>query len=153
MGGTTNYTWPKHVEVVSTISASPLNGNSHRIYEFKIEHIHFGIQPEMWIRVAAYDASRATVEAWPDGSSVNVPDDWGLVNVFTNPIPENMNLFICSHIIIVLLTSKQRPTLDMLIVISELGIIINMKHSLKGSRNHQLRSGEKMRPGKDNFWM
>lgn len=91
---TTDYTWPDHVEAVSTMSASPLNGNSHRIYEFKIEHIHFGIQPEMWIRVAAYDASRTAVQAWPDGSSVNVPDDWGLVNVFTNPIPENINLLV-----------------------------------------------------------
>lgn len=91
----TDYTWPTHIEVVNTISPSPLNSTPHWIAEIKIEHIHFGIQPYMWIRVAAYDASKAAlgVQSWPSGSQ-DAPDDWGLLNALQTTIPENLNIVI-----------------------------------------------------------
>lgn len=89
----TDYIWPDHIEIVNTISASPLNSTPHWIAEIKIEHIHFGIQPNMWIYIAAYDAnnSEAGVQSWPPGSC-NVPDDWGLLVAQQGNIPENLSL-------------------------------------------------------------
>jgi len=98
---TTDYTWPTDIEIVDTISGSPLDSNPHWIAEIKIEHIHFAIQPEFWIRIAAYDDSNAGagVQAWPAGS-VDIPDEWGLMNSVQEPIPEGIGLGV-----VVLLTS------------------------------------------------
>jgi hypothetical protein len=98
---TTDYTTPTDIEIVDTISASPLDSNPHWIAEIKIEHIHFTIQPEFWIRIAAYDesSSGAGVQAWPAGSA-DVPDDWGLMNASQDPIPEGLSIGV-----VVLLTS------------------------------------------------
>lgn len=89
----TNYTEPDDIETVDTISASPSNSTPHWIAEIKIEHVHFSMNPEFWIYVAAYDANNtaAGVQSWPPGSS-DVPDDWGLMNVMTGPIPEPLTI-------------------------------------------------------------
>ena len=89
----TDYTRPTDIEVFDLLSASPLDSNPHWIFEIKIEHIHFNIQPEFWIYVAAYDASHsgAGVQSWPSGSS-DVPNDWGLMNSMEGPIPETLNI-------------------------------------------------------------
>ncbi len=98
---TTDYTTPTDIEWANTISASPLDSNPHWIAEIKIEHVHFTIQPEFWIRLAAYDESNAGagVQAWPAGS-VDVPDDWGLMNAVQDVIPEGLSIGV-----VVLLTS------------------------------------------------
>jgi hypothetical protein len=86
------YTWPDHVEVVSSLSSSPLDSNPHVIYEIKIEHLYFAIQPEFWIYVAVHDDSNGSaVQSWPPGSS-DVPDDWGLMTASNDPIPEALTV-------------------------------------------------------------
>lgn len=88
-----SYTWPTDIEIVDSINASPLNSTPYWIVETKIDHVHFGIQPNFWIRVAAYAASKsgAGVQSWPLGSR-DAPDDWGLINALTTQIPENLNI-------------------------------------------------------------
>jgi len=87
-GAGPTFTWPTDIEVVGSISSSPLETNPHWIFEIKIEHIHFSIQPNFWIYVAVHDASNSSaVQSWPPGSS-DVPNDWGLMNADNNPIPE-----------------------------------------------------------------
>lgn len=89
----TDYTWPTDIQIVDSISASPSNSTPHWIAEIKIEHIHFSINPEFWIYVAAYDAnnSAAGVQSWPLGSS-DVPNDWGLMNAPGTTIPEPLTI-------------------------------------------------------------
>jgi hypothetical protein len=89
----TDYTVPTHIQIVDSISASPLSSTPHWIVEIKVEHIHFNIMTEFWVRAAAYDASNsaAGVQAWPD-SSADVPNDWGLINALQTVIPENFSI-------------------------------------------------------------
>ena len=89
----TAYTWETNIYIVDSFGTSPLSDTPHWVAEVMIEHISFGIQPEFWIRVAAYDASNADagVQAWPD-SSADVPDDWGLMNALQVPIPEALTI-------------------------------------------------------------
>lgn len=89
----TNYTEPDDIEIVDSISASPSNSTPHWIAEIKIEHVHFGIQPNFWIYVAAYDESNsdAGVQSWPPGSS-DVPDDWGFMDAPGTQIPEALTI-------------------------------------------------------------
>jgi hypothetical protein len=89
----TDYTWATNVEIVESFGTSPLSDTPHWIAEIKIEHIFFSIEPFFWMRMAAYDASNAAagVQAWPD-SSVDVPDDWGLMNALQEPIPETLTI-------------------------------------------------------------
>jgi hypothetical protein len=89
----TEYTWGTNVEIAESFGTSPLSDTPHWIAEIVIEHVFFMIQPEFWIRVAAYDASNADagVQAWPD-SSVDVPDEWGLMNALQEPIPEALTI-------------------------------------------------------------
>ncbi len=98
---TTDYSWPTDIEIVDTISASPLDSNPHWIFEIKIEHVSYNINPEFWIRIAAYDESNVTagVLSWPPGS-VDSPDDWGLMNAPGTTIPEGLTFGV-----MVLLTS------------------------------------------------
>ena len=83
---------PTDIQVVGQVSSSPLEANPHWIYEIKIEHIHFNIQPNFWIYVAVHDASNsAAVQSWPPGSS-DVPNDWGAMAANNNPIPESLTI-------------------------------------------------------------
>jgi hypothetical protein len=95
-GVLTGYTWPTNIQIVDSISASPSNSTPHWIVEIKVDHMYsgFGIAPNFWIRVAAYDASNsaAGVKAWPPESSVNVPDDWGLMTALQTAIPEGLTI-------------------------------------------------------------
>jgi len=91
----TDYTVPTHIQIVESISATPSSSTPHWVFEIKVEHVHFTINPEFWIRVAAYDASNsaAGVQAWPEGSA-DVPNDWGLMNAMTTVIPETFPIVV-----------------------------------------------------------
>ena len=83
---------PTDIQVVGQVSSSPLEANPHWIYEIKIEHIHFNIQPNFWIYVAVHDANNsAAVQSWPPGSS-DIPNDWGAMAANNNPIPESFTV-------------------------------------------------------------
>jgi len=91
----TDYTVPTHVQLAESISVSPLSGTPHWIVEIKVEHIHFNIMPEFWVRLAAYDASNsaAGVQAWPEGSA-DVPNDYGLLSDMQAVIPETFPIVV-----------------------------------------------------------
>jgi hypothetical protein len=97
----TGYTWPTDIEIVDSIGTSPYSATPHWIVEIKIEHMHFTISPEFWIRVAAYDASNpsAGIQSWPTGSQ-DVPNDYGLMNAQQTAFPEALSFGV-----MVLLTS------------------------------------------------
>ncbi len=88
-----DYTWNTDVYIVDGFGTSPLSATPHWIVEIMIEHIHFGIQPNFWIYVAAYDDSNsgAGVQSWPAGSG-DAPDDWGFLNAVQEPIPEVLTI-------------------------------------------------------------
>lgn len=88
-----DYTWNTDVFIVDGFGTSPLSATPHLIVEIMIEHLHFGIQPNFWIYVAAYDDSNggAGVQSWPAGSG-DAPDDWGLMNSVQEPIPEVLTI-------------------------------------------------------------
>ncbi|MCJ7623410.1 MAG: hypothetical protein MUO76_07890 [Anaerolineaceae bacterium] len=83
------YIWGIDVQIADSFGTSPLSDTPHLIVEVKIAPQVFDINPEFWIRVAAYDESNAGagVQAWPTGS-VDVPDDWGSVELLNETIPE-----------------------------------------------------------------
>jgi hypothetical protein len=111
-----DYTWGTTIQIVDSISASPLDSTPHWIAEIMIEHIHYNIQPEFWIRVAVYDASRsaAGVQAWP-ASSVDVPNDWGLMNALQTVIPETFPIGV-------------------MLVLSSVAVIVGSRYFRKGTR-------------------
>ena len=86
---TSGYKWGIDVQIADSFGPSPLSSTPHLIVEVKISPEEFDINPEFWVRVAAYDESNAGagVQAWPAGS-VDVPDDWGLVDLLDETIPE-----------------------------------------------------------------
>ena len=93
----TNYTVPDHIHIVESISSSPLNSNPHWIIEFTMNRTKFDVSTSgyrPWIRVAVYDASNASagVQAWPLGSSADVPDEWGLEIGTVSQIPEALTI-------------------------------------------------------------
>jgi hypothetical protein len=77
------------IVIASSFGASPSSATPHLIVEVLIQAAAFDIDPEIWLRVAVYDASNsgAGVQAWPT-SSVDVPNEWGLVNTLDEVIPE-----------------------------------------------------------------
>ena len=81
--------WGSEVLIASSFGTSPNSATPHLIVEVKIAAEAFDIDPELWLRVAAYDESNsgAGVQAWPTGS-VDVPNDWGLVVTLNDYIPE-----------------------------------------------------------------
>ena len=121
----TNFTMPTDIEWANTISASPLDSNPHWIAEIKIEHIHFNIQPEFWIRIAAYDVNNADAgyQAWPD-SDAATPDDWGLMIAVDDVIPEGLSIGV-----VVLLTS--------------VAALIASRHVRKRSRTESCSAGKR----------
>lgn len=77
------------IVIADSYDTSPLSDTPHLIVEVMIAHSVYGIDSDLWIRVAAYDESNsaAGVQAWPAGS-VDVPNDWGLTIVTGEAIPE-----------------------------------------------------------------
>lgn len=108
---------PTDVQIVESISATPASSTPHRVVEIKIEHVHFTINPEFWIRIAAYDASNsaAGVQAWPEGSP-DVPNDWGLMNAMTTVIPETFPIVV-------------------LLVLSSVAVLVGSRYFRKETRN------------------
>jgi hypothetical protein len=122
----TGYTWPDNIQIVDSISASPSNSAPHWIVEIKIQHSYtgFGIQPNFWIRVAAYDAtnSAAGAQAWP-ASSVDVPNDWGLMNALQTVIPETFPIGV-------------------MLVLSSVAVIVGSRYFRKGTRIKSCSQGK-----------
>ena len=83
------YSWGTVILIADSFGTSPLSDTPHLIVEVMISHPVYNVSPEFWIRVAAYDESNAGagVQAWPTGS-VDAPNDWGLMVVLNEPIPE-----------------------------------------------------------------
>ncbi|MCW4034846.1 MAG: hypothetical protein NWF03_05730 [Candidatus Bathyarchaeota archaeon] len=84
-----------------SISDSPLNSTPHWILEFTFiktgGNMMIGNAPPTGLRVAAYDASNseAGVQAWAPDSSVDVPDEWGLISTYSSDsIPEGLTFAV-----------------------------------------------------------
>jgi hypothetical protein len=81
--------------------SSPLNSTTHWILELQFNKIEGAMQlnqPPNGLRIACYDASNpdAGVQSWPPDSSVDVPDEWGVIPTYSpdpipNPIPEGLS--------------------------------------------------------------
>jgi len=104
----------RDVQIEDTIGTSPLSDTPHLIIEasIQIEVLLSGqIQPSggeppvWWIRIAVYDESNsgAGEQAWPSGS-VDVPDDWGLMEFTNEVIPEFPTWIIIPLFVTVTLT-------------------------------------------------
>lgn len=91
-----NYTtWtPANFNGAVTVATSSLSATPHKIVEFKIDSNALSLYPTMWVLVAAYDASNSAsgIQVWPTGSSVNSPNDYGLLNLLFEPIPEGFSI-------------------------------------------------------------
>ncbi len=85
---------PDNFNGAATVSTSQLSATPHKIIEFKMDCEAFGLFPEVWELVAAYDASNSAsgMQVWPTGSSVNSPNDYGLLNLSFEPIPEGFSI-------------------------------------------------------------
>lgn len=120
----TDYTVPTHIQIVDSISASPSLSTPHWIVEIKVEHIHFNIMTYFWVRLAAYDASNsaAGVQAWP-ASSVDVPNDWGLINALQTVIPETFPIGV-------------------MLVLSSVAVIVGSRYFRKGTRIKSCSQGK-----------
>ena len=121
----TDYTWETDIYIVDSFGTSPLSDTPHWIVEIRLEHIHFNIQPEFWIYVAAYDESNsdAGVQSWPSGSS-DVPDDWGLMNSVQEQIPEGL-------------------TIGVMVLLSSVSVLIASHYFRKRSRIESRSSGKR----------
>jgi hypothetical protein len=77
-----------------TVNTSQLSATPHKIIEFKMDTNSLSLYPTMWVLVAAYDASNSAsgMQVWPTGSSVNSPNDYGLLNLLFEPIPEGISI-------------------------------------------------------------
>lgn len=89
------------IEWANSIStSSSWNSTSHWILEIVILKTTGAIvtgQPPNGMRVAVYDAnnSAAGVQAWPLGSSADVPDEYGVISGFSmDPIPEGLTFAV-----------------------------------------------------------
>jgi hypothetical protein len=92
----TDFTWPDEINIVDSISGSPLDSNPHWIIELTMDRTKFDVSVSgysPWIRIAVYDESNATagVQAWPP-TSPDVPNDWGLETGTTETIPEPLTV-------------------------------------------------------------
>ncbi len=78
-----------NVIVVSTFTSTPLSSTPHWVYEIQVEKMAWSLAADTWIFVATYDDgnSAAGVQAWPSGTSRNVPSDYGLNTSAFTPIP------------------------------------------------------------------
>lgn len=83
------YSWGVPILIADSIDTSPLSDTPHLIVEVRISHRSYRLDPEFWIRVAAYDETNADsgVQSWPEGSR-DVPNDWGQLIIIQETIPE-----------------------------------------------------------------
>ena len=116
----TDWTWQTDVNVVATVSASPRDSTPHLIIEVMIENLHFSIGTPQWLRVGVYDASNSAAgeQAWPDSSSVNAPDEWGLNNTTQDTIPEGF-------------------TFTVMVILSSISLIVGSRYLQKRARREQ----------------
>jgi hypothetical protein len=109
------YNWGTDILIVESFNTSPLFDQTHLIVEYSISAPAFGINPDFWLRVAAYDATNnwPGSQIWPSYANVNVPDQWGVVVMHSEPIPEISIwtvtlMFLAAPIIIVLVRKMMR---------------------------------------------
>ena len=116
--------WPGDVYIKDSLGTSPLSDTPHWIAEIKINHLAYGMRPNFWIYVAAYDESNSTagVQSWPDGSS-DVPNDWGFMDIAREPIPEGL-------------------TIGVMVLLSSVSVLIASHYFRKRSRPESCRTGK-----------
>jgi hypothetical protein len=90
--GTVTY-GPSEIEWANSLSASPTNSTPHWILEFQIPKNSGTVQMDIYWNffLGAFDASNpgAGELSWPP-TDPNVPDEWGIENYSTEPIPEGL---------------------------------------------------------------
>jgi hypothetical protein len=92
--GTVSY-GENEIEWANSLSASPMNSTPHWILEFQIPKNEGTVQMGMnWnFLLGAFDASNPDFLSWPP-TDPNVPDEWGIENYSTEPIPEGLTFGI-----------------------------------------------------------
>ena len=87
---------PANFDAAVTVNASERSATPHKIVEFKMDAFAFSLNPETWVLVGAYDASQsaAGVQVWPTSSSINVPNDYGLLNTSMEAVPEGIGVAV-----------------------------------------------------------
>jgi len=96
------YTWNTDILVVDSFDTSPLSDQPHLIVEWRISAPAFNIRPDLLLRVGAYDATDGILyhaQIWPFYANVNVPNQWGLVVMHNETIPE---ISICTALLMFL---------------------------------------------------
>lgn len=87
------------IEWAASISESYLESTPHAILELQFDKITGSLQlgqPPNGLRIAVYDESTDTLEAWPPESDADDPDSWGVIADYsgepysTEPIPEGL---------------------------------------------------------------
>ena len=92
----TGWTKPTNFNGAVSVNTSQLSATPHKIIEFKMDALAFSLNPTTWVLVAAYDASNSAsgMQVWPTGSSVNSPNDYGLLNTLFEAIPEGISIAV-----------------------------------------------------------
>ena len=111
-----NYTYNLGTDIliVESFNTSPLFDQGHLIVEYSISAAAFGINPDFWLRVAAYDGTNnwPGSQIWPSYANVNFPNQWGIVVMHNESIPEisiwTALLMFLTIPIIVTLTRKMK---------------------------------------------
>lgn len=75
----------------NTLSSSPTNSTLHWILEMTIVKGNLGAGPTWDFRLAAYDANRSTLAAWPP-TPQNEPARWGIQNYTSAVVPEGFSV-------------------------------------------------------------
>jgi hypothetical protein len=91
----TNWTKPADFTAAVSINVSERSATPHKIIELKENGRAFpGNFGEPWLLVAAFDASRSASgwQVWPNSSSIDSPNDYGLFNAISQPIPESVGV-------------------------------------------------------------
>jgi hypothetical protein len=107
------YTWGTDILIVESFNASPLYDQQHLIVEYSISAPAFGINPDFWLRVAAYDATNnwPGSQIWPSYANFNVPDQWGVVVMHSESIPEISSLTVITLFLVAPLIALGRKIL------------------------------------------
>jgi hypothetical protein len=109
------YTWGTDILVVDSFDTSPLSDQPHLIVEWRISAPAFDINPDLLLRVGAYDSTDGILyhaQIWPLNAHIMIPDQWGVVVMHNESIPEisiwtALLMFLVAPIIIILAKKSQ----------------------------------------------
>jgi hypothetical protein len=84
-----NEEWQGHIQIAQSIDSSPDNEKPHWIAEIEVDHQHFNLWPETWIRIAVHDDNNELgYQKWPPEANRDIPDQYGLLKLeTTSPSP------------------------------------------------------------------